>query len=278
MPFLKILRPFNCLFVAITVLFGALISNTVGHVVPLIFAVLSATFIAAAGYVMNDFFDLPIDKINRPYRMLPAGKISPQSAYFYAVVLFMLGILFSFLTQKFLCVGMAVFNSLALFYYAKFFKMKFLIGNLIVAYAAGSTFIFGGICNDNLINCLQISIYAFLFTLLREFIKDAEDSEGDLQFGASTLAVKLGSQKTVIVSLLPVLALIYYTFFNFQHDLMEIGTFKFLHIFVSVPLVFFFILLLAKPQRRYFALTSTAMKLDMVVLMIILWVGQYESL
>ena len=97
MSFFKIIRPFNCFFVALTVFAGAYYLRVIDQFQQVFFAMLSATFIAAAGYVINDFFDIPIDKINKPKRILPSGKMQPKIAYLYAVLLFVIGILLSFL-------------------------------------------------------------------------------------------------------------------------------------------------------------------------------------
>lgn len=272
MPFIKILRPFNCFFVALSVLFGAFYLNLEPNIVQVIFAVISATCIAAAGYVINDFFDLPIDMVNKPSRILPAGKITPKTAYIYSVFLFLLGIIASYLTHNFYCVGLAILNSIALFYYAKFLKMSFLAGNIIVSYAAGSTFIYGGLAANNLKNGLIIAIYAFLYTLIREFIKDAEDVEGDARFGAKTMAVKFGRKSTAIISVIPALVIIGFTFY-IQNSISNV-TFWMLHILVTLPLILFFTLLLNKIDKENFNKISTFMKIDMLILLIILWIGK----
>jgi geranylgeranylglycerol-phosphate geranylgeranyltransferase len=272
MPFIKILRPVNCLFVVLTVFFGAYYLNSEVELLPVIFAVISATFIAAAGYVINDFFDLPIDAVNKPNRILPSGKISPKNAYIYAVILFFIGIIASWLTQNFYCVGLAIINSIALFYYARYFKLSFLAGNIIVAYAAASTFLYGGLAANNLHNSLIIAGFAFLYTLIRELIKDAEDIEGDMKFGAKTLAVRIGRKNTILVSILPALTIIAYTFYV-RSSINEL-TFWLLHLLVSLPLILFFVLLLEKIEEKRLHRISNFMKLDMLILLIILWVGK----
>ena len=128
MPFIKIVRPINCLFVILSVFFGAIYQSSITNVYPIIFAALSAAFIAAAGYVINDFFDIPIDIINKPDRILPSGKISPKTAYLFSILLFMLGISASYLTKNFYCIVIATVNSLLLFTYAKTLKKR--IGNI----------------------------------------------------------------------------------------------------------------------------------------------------
>ena len=272
MPYFQILRPFNCLFVAVSVLFGAFYLNPDAQLNPVFFAVLSAVFIAAGGYVINDFFDLPIDAVNKPKRVLPAGKIVPKTAYLYAVALFLAGILASCFTRNMICLAMATLNSIALFYYARYFKMSFITGNIIVAYAAGSTFIYGGLAADNVKNSLIIATYAFLYTLIREFIKDAEDIEGDMKFGAGTLAVKLGRKNTVFVAMLPASAVIIFTFL--MRSFLNGLTFWLLHLMVSLPLIIFLIMLLAKTEKKRFYKMSNFMKLDMLILLIILWIGK----
>jgi geranylgeranylglycerol-phosphate geranylgeranyltransferase len=273
MPFLKIIRPFNCLFVAATVLFGALISNDQVSYFHVIFAALSASLIAAGGYVINDFFDLPIDRLNRPERVLPSGKISPASAYLFAVILFLVGIMFSYLTQNFICVALAILNSLLLFLYARHFKLSLLTGNFLVAYAAASTFIFGGIAADNFDNSITIAVYAFLYTILREIVKDAEDIEGDAEFGARTLAVKVGRQWISRISVIPILAIISATVFFFTHNLISRRSFILLHLLVSLPLIVMLGIMFANASKKVFSIFSQTMKVDMIILMIILWIG-----
>lgn len=273
MAFLKIIRPFNCLFVMLTVLFGAFISNNIINLSPIIFAVISASFIAAAGYVINDFFDLPIDNINKPHRVLPAGKISPRTAYLFSITLFFIGIMLSYLTRSFICVGLALINSIVLFLYAKYFKLSFLMGNFLVAYAAASTFVYGGIAANNIGNSLIIAIFAFLYTFLREIVKDAEDIEGDTKFGARTLAIKVGRKGIAWLSIIPILAIILVSIYFFRNELISIRSFTLLQLFVSAPLLLKLIFMIKQNSKKIFSLVSQTMKINMVVLMIILWIG-----
>lgn len=278
MSFFKILRPYNCFFVVICVFFGAFYKNSLFNY-SVLYAVISAFLITGAGYIMNDFFDLTIDIINKPNRVLPSGKMNPKTAYIYSVSLFLTGIIISFLTKNVYCVFIAVFNSLALFYYAKFYKMRFLSGNLIVSYAAASTFIFGGLCNNNFKNSLFIAIFAFLYTLIREFIKDAEDIEGDSKSGAHTLAIHFGRKKTVLVSIIPSLVIVLFIFYLFHLKFLYPNTFIFMNLFVSLPLIIFIIYLINHSNDKgKFLKISSLMKVDMLILLIILWMGNYENI
>jgi geranylgeranylglycerol-phosphate geranylgeranyltransferase len=269
MPFVKIIRPFNCFFAALTVFFGAVYFAEVVNYTPIIFAVISAVLIAAGGYVMNDFFDIPIDVINKPNRVLPSGKITPRAAYLYAVLLFILGILFGFLTGNKYCVGVAIFNTFILFFYAKSFKKTILFGNLLVAYSAGSAFIYGGLVNNNFNKSLILAVFAFYYTLIREFIKDAEDISGDSKYNARTLAVVLGKKSIVWVSFVPFFAITAYTFILFFSHAVSVFTFTALLLLVIIPLSLFLFYLTQKNTISDFAVISKYMKIDMFILLLI---------
>ena len=273
MHFLKIIRPFNCLFVILSVFFGAYYQSPDSNLFPILFAAISAVLIAAAGYVINDFFDIPIDVINRPDRILPSGKITPKAAYIFSVMLFIFGITASYFTQNPYCVIIAIMNSLLLFSYAKTFKMSFLAGNILVAYTTASTFLYGGLCNDNLKNSMIIVIFAFLYTFIREIVKDAEDIEGDIKLGARTIAVKIGRRNTAFVSIIPALAIILYSVFLFTENIIGLKTFIAFTVGVSLPLAILIRYIIRRSEEKRFANASSLMKINMLMLLIILWVG-----
>jgi geranylgeranylglycerol-phosphate geranylgeranyltransferase len=189
---LAILRPLNCLFIGLCVLGGLWRHSGAVPPLPLAAAVLSAMLIGGAGYVINDFFDLPIDRVNRPNRPLPAGRIQPNTARRYAFLLFTLGILISVLTLKPFAILTAVVNSLLLYEYARSWKARFLIGNLAVAALAFTPFLYGGIAVDNARSGAVLGLFAMLLTMIRELVKDVEDVDGDRGAGARTLAIVAG--------------------------------------------------------------------------------------
>jgi len=273
-PFFKIIRPFNCLFIALTVMFGAFYKAEITFSFPVIFAILSAVFIGGGGYAINDYFDYPIDKINKPRRVLPSGKIHPKTAFLFAVFLIVTGIAFGFFTQNIFCVGIAVLNSLLLFYYARFYKMKFLTGNLIVALTAASTFIYGGLSHHNFRNSLVIAIFSFLYTLAREFIKDAEDIEGDKYFRAHTLAVKFGRKATATIAFIPTVLIIIFMNYLFFVGIISAKLFLILNLLGTIPLLIFSFWLFKNPSKKSFALISNLMKFDMFVLLLTFWLGE----
>lgn len=270
MPFIKITRPLNCLFAVLCVFFGAFYLKNITPFMPVFWAAISALLISAAGYVINDFFDIEIDMVNKPNRILPSKKISPQSAYIYAVILFLLGILSSVLTQNKYCIMMAFTNTILLFYYAKIFKKTFLVGNLIVAYAAGSTFIFGALANNNLKYGIIPATFAFLYTIIRELIKDAEDVEGDRLMASRSIPVILGKSSAIYFSILPFATMIWLTIYYNSLQIFPLKTVIIMNILVNIPLTVILIRLRMNQNRMQFYLTSKFIKIDMLILLFVL--------
>jgi len=269
--FLRILRPFNLVFIALTVLFGAFFRNEATLSLPVLAAMLSAMLIGGAGYAINDFFDIPIDMVNRPSRVLPSRQMTPRAAYLWSVLLFLLGMFASLLTGRWACVAVAVVNSFALFFYARTLKRVFLAGNLVVAYTAASTFLYGGLAAGNASAGLLIAGYAFLFTFMRELVKDMEDIEGDRRDGALTLAIKLGPGRTVGISMLFCLLLVALSLVSLHGGWLPPVFYILLALLVVLPLLGMHAWMWRRPERAVFARVSWWMKLDMLALLVIMW-------
>jgi geranylgeranylglycerol-phosphate geranylgeranyltransferase len=194
--YIRITRPANAVMAGIAAIVAYFVAT--GTLVTAVLLLLAAvTLITAAGNVINDYFDAEIDAVNRADRPIPAGFVSRRAAFWYAVVLFLAGIIASLFTNP-LCMGFAVFNSLLLVAYAARLKGMPLIGNLAVAYLTGSVFLFGGAFANmsGLVHLVPLAIMSFLATMARELLKDAEDVEGDAAGGASTLPLRIGVKKT----------------------------------------------------------------------------------
>ena len=194
--FLKITRPANAVMAGVATVVAYFIAT--GTLVPatiLLFVVV--LLITAAGNVINDYFDAEIDAVNRADRPIPSGQVSRNAALWYAVVLFASGIAISPFTNP-LCAEIALFNSFLLALYAARFKSMPVVGNVVVAYLAGSMFLFGGAFAgiSGLIHLTPLAVMTFLAMMARELLKDAEDVEGDKAGGASTLPIRIGVKKT----------------------------------------------------------------------------------
>ncbi len=194
--FVSITRPANAAVSGIAALIGYLIAT--GTLVPQVLVLIPiVALITGAGNVINDYFDAEIDAVNRPGRPIPSGAVHRSTARWYAVSLFLAGILFSLFTTP-LCIIIALFNSALLIFYAAKLKGIPLFGNLTVSYLSASIFLFGGALAGpaGVYANLPLAIITFFAMLARELLKDAEDVEGDTLGGARTLPMITGIRNT----------------------------------------------------------------------------------
>ena len=199
--YLSIVRPVNAIAAGLAAIVAYLIA--IGTLIP---AVLLLFFVVAlvtgAGNVINDYFDVEIDRVNRPDRPIPAGKVGRRQALFFAIALFLAGMLVCLFTTG-LCVAIAAFNTILLVVYAARLKRTPLFGNITVSYLAGSMFLFGGALAgvDGVVRVLPFAAMTFFAMLARELVKDAEDVEGDRASGAKTVPIRYGIRVTLVLAL-----------------------------------------------------------------------------
>ncbi len=268
--YIIITRPLNCLFIAFAVMTGGMLNNSIEDYAGMIAAVIAAVLIAAGGYVINDFYDLPVDVVNKPRRILPRGKIDPEKAYIYAMFLFVCGFSVSFFTAVPWAIFIAIVNSLLLYFYAKYFKRIVFFSNLIISYIVASSFLFGAIVGENIKNILPILFFTFLYTFVREMIKDAEDRTGDAKVGVRTLATSYGEKKSVLLSLIPSLLLALSLFFSYQKQLISNTFFITITLAYLIPLIIIYIRLFADLTTSKLHESSVLIKLHMLSLLIIM--------
>ncbi|HIK00962.1 TPA: UbiA family prenyltransferase [archaeon] len=195
----EISRPINILMV----IFGVVITLLAGleRVPPfelLLPAVIAAASIAAAGNAINDYYDIQIDRINRPDRPLPSGKITQRGIWAYAIVLFAVGIIVSLLLA-FSNFVLALVNSVLLGVYAYRLKRSGFFGDIVISYLVASVFIFAALAIHSLKIGFILAVAAFFTNAAREVLKDLEDMRGDKLFGARTLPTLIGRKKSVII-------------------------------------------------------------------------------
>lgn len=197
--FLELARPGNAIAAGVLTFTGAFVAG--GALVrpfAVVAAVLATVFATAAGNAINDYFDREIDRINRPDRPIPRGAVTPREALLYSVLLF-LGAVVAAVTLPILALAIAVFNLLSLLAYTELFKGQPLVGNAVVAYLTGSTFLFGGAAVNRPLGAAVLFVLAALATLTREIVKDVEDIEGDREEGLRTLPIVLGERRALWV-------------------------------------------------------------------------------
>ena len=196
--YLEIIRPGNAVMAVIAVLLVMLISGN--FTLNAFLACIVVLMVIGGGNAINDYFDHKIDKINKPNRPIPSGRISLNAAKIYSVALFVIGTILAFIIG--LLPGLiALFTSIVLILYAYNLKKMPLIGNMAVSFFIGLTFIFGAVVVDKpLLSILGFS--PFFITMMREIVKDMEDMEGDKEEGARTLPIIYGLKLSAVIATL----------------------------------------------------------------------------
>lgn len=213
--YLEIIRPGNAIMAAIAVI----LMMFVGHYYDLaiILCALIVFVSTGAGNTINDVFDYKIDKINKPNRPIPSGRISLKNARNYSYLLFGIGIILSIIDSYLvnsIWPSVIVIPAVIIMYlYAKNLKVMPLLGNITVAILTGFCFVIAGTviaCATESLNILFISIYLGLFavfmTLAREIVKDMEDIEGDKLEGARTFPILYGKRIPSFISIILIVA------------------------------------------------------------------------
>jgi 4-hydroxybenzoate polyprenyltransferase len=160
---------------------------------------LSTTLITAAGYIINDYYDVKIDLINRPNRVMVGRLLKRRLALLWHSVLNMIAVAIGFLLSY--VIGLVqLIATFCLWLYSNQLKRLPFIGNFMVAGLTGMSIALVGIYFNQ--NQFLVNTYAFFaggITLIREIIKDMEDREGDAIHGCLTLPIIWGLRKTKIL-------------------------------------------------------------------------------
>lgn len=189
-------RPINNLLTLVSVATAGLLLRDVPQFDDLITAALGAAFICGFGNAINDSLDHVTDRINKPERPIPSGRLSVMQGYISAVVHLAAGLaLASFVNTT--CLLIAASASLLLFEYALFGKRLPLIANIWVAGVSALSFTYATAVGENWewgqIRLVALgAVFVFLFHLGREIVKDIEDKAGDMVSGAKTLPIMFG--------------------------------------------------------------------------------------
>lgn len=158
--------------------------------------VISTVFIAAAGYIINDYYDIKIDLINRPDKVVAGTLLKRRTVMAAHSILNFTGILLGL----WVAIKIGVLDFIAAFLlwlYSNQLKRTPFFGNFVVASLTGLSVILIGLYYDQIqIPILLYSSFAFTSNLVREIIKDIEDLQGDEKFGSKSLPILWGVRKT----------------------------------------------------------------------------------
>lgn len=245
--FLRLIRWYNLLFILILIWVmekwvAVPLLGPWGEQIPtwmLLLMMGAVVCIAAGGYVINDYFDIKIDRINRPERLIVSNTVTKTEAMWTFRILTIIGIILglglSWLVHSSSLALVFVLVPGLLWFYSASYKRQFLIGNLIVSLAASVTPMVVAITNvailrlrfpdlldyTTLVHDLYawiggFAFFAFLTTLVREIIKDLQDAPGDRELECHSLPVVIGTMPTkIVVTILTIIIMASILYLNF---------------------------------------------------------------
>jgi 4-hydroxybenzoate polyprenyltransferase len=255
--------------------------------------VASTVLIAAAGYIINDYFDVKTDMINHPDTVVVGRVIKRRWAIILHVSLTTLGVMLGiYVALKTGYLRLAIFHIAAatlLWFYSTHFKKQLLTGNLVVALLTASvTFMpfifeigimqrtqpdFSEIHLRTILSCMKttlfFALFAFLTTLAREIIKDLEDYKGDEATGGRTMPIVWGVHAARIFSAFIILITVIllcvaiYNQWRFYHRILNFSN---LYIFFALiaPLLFLELILIKAEESRHYRRASILLKFIML--------------
>lgn len=315
MHFFRLIRPINLLVIALT-MYGMRIyfipmiqrnhmndENLNSEPLDFFLLVFSTILIAAAGNIINDYFDVKADRINKPEKLIIGQHIKKRwaivSHWSLNFLAFSIACYLSWRYKTFWYLFIHLLSINLLWFYSMYFKRRFLIGNVIIA---GLTALVPILCGIHFLELIQsqrdylpsnwsidsplhtgwafgsyfntfvvlvFAFYAGLLNLIREIIKDIEDVEGDLLIRAKTLPIVLGKRKTKLIAI-TLLILVLLTSIPFLLDGYFIYKIKFLQAFapvflIPIGIIGVIILLAKKEEVKNLKRADLLIKLLMVV-------------
>jgi len=272
--YLRISRPVNALITFLVISVACIISIYGDYsVLKIILAGLSGALTASAGNVINDYFDIEIDKVNRPHRVLPKGELTLKEALNFYIFLTGIALLFSVFISL-LALLEVFFAAALLFLYSYKIKKIPLLGNFVVAFLTGFAFIYGGIAVNNVEAAMIPALFAFLINFIREIVKDMEDIEGDKQQGINSYPAVHGFKKAKTLIVFITIVLIILTVFPFIQELYKIEYFLVVMIFVNPLLVYIIKSLFDDDSNKNLNKLSNLLKLNMVIGLTAIFLGK----
>jgi 4-hydroxybenzoate polyprenyltransferase len=244
--------------------------------------VLSTVLLAAAGYVINNIYDVATDSINKPNDVVVGKGISETAAYNIYIGLNITGVAIGFLLSNIIMRPMfaSLFILIAslLYFYATTLKQIMILGNFVVALLLAVSVIIIGVfdlfpatTSENQAQMASLfsilidyALFAFMINFIREIVKDIEDVNGDYNQGINTLPIAIGISRAakiaLVFSVIPLILLaLYIKKYFIENHLFIVTLYAF--IFVLAPLLYFMVKLFSAKTQKDFKHLSTVLKL-----------------
>lgn len=215
---------------------------------------MATILIAAAGNVINDYFDVKIDGINKPRKLIIDNFIKRRTALILHFILSLIGIGITYFLNLQITI-ICSFSSVFLWLYSYQLKRKPFVGNLMISLLTAIAVYFPALLFNQPNRILMVfALFAFFVSLIREILKDIEDMKGDGLFGCQTLPLVYGMRitKKIIIGITGVFMMsqLMIAIFSLNIKLLIISSLSF------VVLVFFLQHLLPADTKKEFAALS----------------------
>ena len=262
---LKITRFWNLLIIGLAQYFAAIFLEQHASITDWRLFILSTStiVIAAAGYIINDYYDIKIDLINKPERVVIGKEVNRRFALLFHSLLSLTGVALGFILNW--KIGAINFMSaFLLWWYSNDLKRQPFIGNFVVALLTGlSILLINVLFKVNHPFVIVYAVFAFAITLLREVVKDIEDLKGDNKFGCRTLPIALGIRKTKIILYLLLFAFMA-TVFTISYHYLSMSVY-YLLLFLIAPCIVLGVVLARADAKNDFYLLSQLCKIIMLL-------------
>lgn len=268
----EISRPVNVLITMISIFVAVVITGTLAPLYKIVLACLSGGIIMAGSNTINDYFDLDIDRVNRPGRPLVTGRLTPRQAWIIALIEFGSGIVLSLFINVIAFLITLVVSGIILLYSFQLKRLP-LIGNLSVSFTTAMAFVYGGVAVNRVKETLIPAVLAFFFHFGREIIKDLQDREGDARGSARTFPLVYG--EIAALSLTSVIFLILFAILPMPYILEWYGTTYILVIALGVYPVLLYVSFSMWKNRspKNLGFLSNLLKADMLVGLLAIYLG-----
>jgi geranylgeranylglycerol-phosphate geranylgeranyltransferase len=275
---IKLVRTHNCIIAAVGVWLGAYLADAEPFNINVLLASLTAALVCGAGNAVNDLVDIDIDRKTHPARPLAKGDLPAYSALLVAVIFTLFAITLSLLTNWKVLAAVLI-ASIFLLLYNFTLKKTPLWGNLVISFLSGLTFLVGGLAVDapNILTPpgpIIPAIFAVLFHLGREWLKDINDVEADRNAGFKTMPIVFSFRFVLILTTLLYFLLIFltvlpaaYRWYSWIYGYLVI-------LLVDIPLLLMLIYLWVSKNRLKYQISGKFLKLLMAVGLIVFILGK----
>lgn len=170
---------------------GLWVARPITHMETALGLVCSVLLVMAGANALNDYYDIDIDRVNKPDRPLAQGILAEQTGVWIWLTTVLAAVIINlFLPRQ--ALGIAGSIILLMWIYNKWGKRMPVLGNLMISVATASVFYYAALAGTHPFEAIIPAVFAFLFHFGREVLKDIEDMEGDRIRHAVTVPLRLG--------------------------------------------------------------------------------------